>query len=392
MYIKREIEELLAKCLKQFPAIIITGSRQAGKSTLLSTFLKHYSYVSLDDPLKRQLAKDEPELFLNSNPTPLIIDEIQYAPELLSYIKIRIDQDRQNYGQYVLTGSQVFPMMKDVSESLAGRIGVLNLYPLNWNELRALPKWKKAFTHENTLCDALLRGFYPELYSEPDALAEAWLASFFATYIERDVRNIRGSLNLSRFQTFVQLLATRAGKLLNLQEIAKETGITHSTAKDWLTILESTYIVYLLKPYHNNLSKRLIKSPKIYFVDTGLLCYLLGIDSSSQIFKAGGDLFENMIVIEAIKHFAYSFKRTQFFFYRTKQGVEVDLIIKRGDKTYAFEIKFKRNITKKTTESLVKFGKDHPEAILSVLSLQPESFQITPTIQSQHWSKVTELE
>ena len=273
MYFARKMEKSLLEALAQFPVCLITGPRQAGKSTLLQKALKEFNYVTLDDPIMRALANDDPELFLSKNQVPLIIDEIQYAPELLSYLKIRVDAKRSTYGQYVLTGSQTFQLMKGVSESLAGRIAIFNLYPFSWEEVWEVPDHQKI--DEQACAGQILQGFYPEVVTHPALDKNLWFGSYLSTYIERDVRNIKSITDLGRFQTFVGLLAARAGKLLNLSEISKECGITHPTAKDWISILESTYIIYLLKPYHNNLSKRLIKSPKLYFTDTGLLCYLL---------------------------------------------------------------------------------------------------------------------
>lgn len=289
MYYSRILGKLIIAALKQFPVCLITGARQAGKSTLLKNILSGFNYVTLDDPLMRMLAIDDPELFLSKNSFPLIIDEIQYAPGLLSYLKMRIDENRHAYGQYVLTGSQIFQLMKGVSESLAGRIAIFNLYPFSWKEVQEI------FDHQNiddkTCAKQIIQGFYPEFFVNPSLDKNLWFGSYLSTYIERDVRNIKTITDLGRFQTFIALLAARAGKLLNISEVAKECGITQPTAKDWLSILESTYIIYILKPYHNNLSKRLVKSPKIYFTDTGLLCYLLGIDSEERFFKSSDLVF-----------------------------------------------------------------------------------------------------
>jgi len=388
MYIHRAIEAFLAKALKQFPACLITGPRQAGKSTLLRKFLKSHRYVSLDDPFIANLAKKDPKLFLSSYPALVIIDEIQYAPELLRYIKILIDEDRQNYGQFVLTGSQVFSLMKGVSESLAGRIAIFHLYPLSWQELQ--PAISDSQYNARFLPKQIIQGFYPEFITNPEMDKRLWFSSYISTYVERDIRNIKSITDIGRFQTFIGLLATRAGQLLNMSEIAKECGISQPTAKDWVFILESTYLIYLLKPFYNNLSKRLVKSPKLYFVDTGILCYLMGISNEDQFMRSpqAGSIFENMVIMEMRKRYALEKQHAQFFFYRTGSGIEVDLIIQEGARLNAFEIKFAQTLSKDMTKALSLFQEEHPCKSAQVLSLQKEKTPLKPGISSIHWSDV----
>lgn len=385
MYIKRNIESFLEKALKTFPVCLITGPRQAGKSTLLKHFLTHYSYVTLDDPMNASLANKDPELFLNSYPAPLIIDEIQYAPDLMRYIKIKVDNNRHIYGQYVLTGSQIFSLMKDVSESLAGRIAIFHLYPLSFAEIQPLFSKK---TFRQSLFHYMIQGSYPEFFINPNIDRQLWFGSYASTYIERDVRNITAITDISRFQTFITLLAARAGQLLNLSEISKECGISQPTAKDWLSILESTYIIYLLKPFHTNLTKRLVKSPKIYFVDTGLLCYLTGISSQEQLIKAPqrGHIFENLVIMEYKKQLSLHKNNAQFFFYRTSNGVEVDLIIQIGFELTAYEIKFAQTLSKNMAYSLSLFKKDHP-CRAQVLTLNEGTVPLKPDINAVYWFK-----
>lgn len=385
MYIKRAIERLLKEALEQFPVCLITGPRQAGKSTLLQNFLKSHTYVTLDDPMHRAMANEDPELFLTSFKPPLIIDEIQYAPGLFSYIKIRVDQNRRKTGQYVLTGSQVFQLMKGVSESLAGRIAIFQLYPLSWTEIL---DGRMVSFHE--CIKQTVRGFYPEFFVVPHLNWELWYGSYLSTYIERDVRNIKSITDLGRFQTFVKLLAVRAGQLLNLSELAKECGVSQPTAKDWISILEATYIIKLLHPYHNNLSKRLVKTPKVFFVDTGLLCYLLGIDSEERFAKVAerGHLFENMVIMEVIKRLSHQTERSQIYFYRTASQVEVDLIIERGNTLEAYEIKYSKTLDRGMANSLSLFIKEHKVQRTAILSLSEDQSLLAPGIGNQHWSTV----
>lgn len=385
-YFHRKIEASLESARQQFPVVLITGARQAGKSTLLQHCLKEYSYVTLDDPQKRELAKNDPELFLSYYQSPVIIDEIQYAPGLLSYIKMKVDQNRRTYGQYILTGSQTFQVMEGVSESLAGRVAIFHLFPMSWEEVSL----KEIEKDDQKMMDQLIRGFYPEFFVHPSIDFNQWHGSYLATYIQRDVRNIKAIADLGRFQTFLALLAARVGQLLNLSELGKECGISHSTAKDWLSILESTYIVYILKPFHNNRTKRLIKTPKIYFTDTGLLCYLLGLETSKQLLKVfdRGHIFENMVIMECIKRLSYRKGHSECFFYRTANQVEVDLIIQRKGTLEAYEIKLAKTLSKDMCGGLEKFIKEHPADIAAVLSLKEEKIPLTQNVFGIHWSQV----
>lgn len=384
MYIHRLLEKLLQEALHQFPAILITGPRQAGKSTLLQHTLKQHHYVTLDDPMIRAMANNDPELFLSTHETPLIIDEIQYAPELLSYIKIRIDRSRRDHGQFVLTGSQTFQLMKGVSESLAGRIAILQLYPLSWEEIDVSPLVDKSVAAQT------VKGFYPQFFAEPQTDWNLWYSSYIATYLERDVRNIKSISDLGRFQTFLSLLAARAGNLLNMAELAKECGISQPTVKDWISILESTYIIFILRPFHNNRTKRLVKSPKIYFVDTGLLCYLLGIDSGERLFKAavGGHIFENMVIAEFMKKCSKNSQRVESFFYRTSSGIEVDFVVERAGEIEAYEIKFSKTLSRDMAQSLRVFASEHKVKKAAVLSLQEKKTPLMEGIFAEHWSSI----
>jgi len=384
VYIHRNIEQHILSALTQFPACLITGARQAGKSTLLRNLLPDYNYVTFDDLMLRKMAKEDPELFLSTYKSPLIIDEIQYVPELLSYIKIKIDNKRHEYGKYVLTGSQIFQIMEGVSESLAGRIAIFNLYPFSFEEI------KINVFDDDLVFKTCLKGFYPEFYINLKLDPSFWFSSYFATYIERDIRNIKAIPDLSKFQSFISILATRAGQILNLSSISKECGISQPTCKNWLSILESTYIIYLLKPFHKNRKKRIIKSPKLYFIDTGLLCYLLGIDTPSRLLKASerGAIFENMIIIEAIKRLAYQTGKSNCYFYRTQSGIEVDLIIEKSNELIPYEIKFSKTLSKNMASSINLFQKDHQINKGFVLSLHKETIPFYENIEAIHWNNI----
>lgn len=386
-YYPRKIESRVQSALKQFPVVLITGPRQAGKSTLLQHCLKDYRFVSLDDPFNKQLAQNDPALFLSQYNENVIIDEIQYAPQLFDHLKGIIDKDRRNYGRFVLTGSQTFQLMQGVSETLAGRIAIFELYPLSWEEILS---FRKKSSSVPTQPKEIIHGFYPEFFVNEHLDAQLWHDSYLSTYIERDVRNIRSIADLSRFQRFVVLLAARAGKLLNIAEIAKEAGISQPTAKDWLSVMESTYVIHLLPPYYNNQTKRLVKSPKLYFVDTGILCHLLGIDTYERFLKSPdrGSIFENMVIMDAIKRAGASTPGARFYFYRTSNGVEVDLICEHHNQIDAYEIKCAQTISKSMVHPLQTLSKTHNINKKRLVSLETQPLPLTQDIHNLHWSQI----
>lgn len=379
-YKPRAIEAELRQALRAFPAILVTGSRQAGKTTLLRSLLPDYAYLSFDLYSDLQGVKEDARLFLAQHPPPIILDEIQYAPEVLRFIKGEIDAHRHRYGQFALTGSQVFPLMKGVSESLAGRVAIFELYPFSWKELGFVP------TIQETL-EGMVKGFYPEFIATPEISPTRWFDSFLMTYIERDVRNIRANIHIALFQRFLRLLAARAGQLLNLSEIAKELGISQPTARDWLEILEATYVVYLLKPYHTNVSKRYVKSPKVYFVDTGLLCFLLGLHSADELARSPflGHVFENMVILEMVKRLSASARPTHLYFYRTLKGMEIDLLLESGGALEAYEIKWTQRPDKAMTASLQTFSEERPVQKMGILAPIASPFPVAPALSAQPW-------
>lgn len=361
-YIRRSAEEVIEKQEKMFKAILITGSRQVGKTTMLKNVKSDINYITLDDMIQNQTAQEDPELFLKSNKPPVIIDEIQYAPNLLRYIKIAVDNSDKK-AMFYLTGSQQFHLMKDISESLAGRIGILNLLGLSLREIKEI-HFNKPFMpteeyleergKQNTkisydeIWDIIHKGTMPALYQE-ESDCEMFYSMYVNTYIERDVRNLTQVGDTLTFLKFMTALASRIGQLLNLNSVATEVGITVPTAQRWLSILVSSNIIYLLEPYYNNIMKRAIKTPKIYFLDTGLVSYLTKW-KDKDVLESGnmaGNFFENFVIVEIIKSYYNSGElRPPIYFYRDKEKKEIDLIIEQNGKLHPIEIKKSANPNK----------------------------------------------
>ncbi len=364
-YIKRNIESVVMRLSKGFPVVMVTGPRQVGKTTMLRHINKNINYVSLDNLNARDLAISDPELFLETYKTPLVIDEFQYAPNLLSYIKIRVDEARFdrvfNSGDdvnvmYYLTGSQSFLSMKNVSESLAGRVGIIEMYGLSTNELNMqsdeifIPEiselQKKKISNKpdsNKIFERIFKGSYPELYINENVTLNEYYESYVKTYIERDIRDLINISDEIKFMKFMTSIAARTGEELNITTVANDAEISVPTAQSWLSILVNTGLVILLEPFPNNVIKRTIKRPKIYFMDTGLACYLAKYPSA-EILEASayaGHIFETYVVSEIVKTFANNgkdFKR-YLFYYRDDKKREIDLIIDYNNKLYPIEIK-----------------------------------------------------
>ena len=349
MYINRMIQPLLKKVSESFPAVLVTGPRQSGKTTLLRHAFPDADYVTFDDPVMQDYANDDPRGFISRySEKQTILDEIQYVPQLFSYLKMDIDSHRSRYGQWLLTGSQQFSMMKNISDSLAGRIAILTLLPFSENELVQL--------FERSIGDKLWYGNYPELVLKPD-IRNIWIPSYIRTYLERDVRSIINVQDLSLFQTFLGLCTANHGRELNIAGISRDCGVTQPTIKRWVSILQTSFIIYLLKPFYNNMGKRLIRSPKQYFIDASIPAYLTRQSNPETLFDGpmGGVFFEGYIIIETLKILQNKEINADLYFWRSHDGMEIDLILETNGTYHAIEIKKTKTPTQNHAESLEKF-------------------------------------
>ena len=366
--IRRDIEAVLLKAAKTHPVVTVFGPRQSGKTTLVRSVFPKYRYVNLENPKDRRLAMDDPEAFFTHYGSPLVIDEVQRVPELLSWIQVRVDESRRK-GEYVLTGSHQ-PLLKEkVSQSLAGRTALITLLPFSIAELR---RAKVAIRRD----ELLYMGFLPRIYADRINATTA-NEEYYRTYVERDVRQLVQVENQTSFETFVRLLAGRVGQVVNFQSLSNDVGADAKTLKRWMSVLEASYVVFHLQPYYRNFGKRLVKSPKVYFTDVGLVSYLLGITEPKQVARDPlfGGLFENMVVVEMLKTKFNFQKRVDFFYFRDNGGVEVDLVVEKGRKLHLYEIKgamtpdksFGRNMEKLRkcsadieTSNVIYSGEDWP--------------------------------
>ena len=337
MWIERKYETTLKKLAKQFPAIVVTGPRQVGKTSLVRQVFPDFSYLTLDVPALAAQAEESPEALLKGKSAPLIIDEVQYAPSLFRYLKTVIDA-RKDPGRFILTGSQNFQVMQGISESLAGRCGILNMMNLSFTEL------VDAFGSYDEE-DYLIKGGFPEIFANPDIDPQIWYSSYLSTYLERDVRNILNVGNLRDFDRFIRAVAIRTGQILSYSDLARDVGIAPNTAKQWISVLQASGQIMLLEPYYRNLGKRLVKSPKLYMCDTGLAAFLMGFENWEAISRHPviGALWETHVVMQVVKHFASMAKRPPIWFWRTAHGAEVDLLIEQGGRFVAIEAKYKEN-------------------------------------------------
>ncbi|MBN1103061.1 MAG: ATP-binding protein [Deltaproteobacteria bacterium] len=337
MWITRTYESTISTLFSQFPSVVVTGPRQVGKTSLVHRVFPDLDYVSLDLPAVAEQAERSPDTFLEGRREPLILDEIQYAPSLPRYLKVRIDQEKRP-GRFILTGSQNFSLMQGISESLAGRCGILNMLNLSAKEIRgALDSFD-----ENLY---LLKGGFPELYERPEIDPHFWYGSYLSTYLERDVRNILNVGSLRDFDRFLRAVAVRTGQILSYSDLARDVGIAPNTARQWISVLQASGQIFLLEPYHRNLGKRLIKSPKIYMCDTGLALFLMGFENWDSVIRhpVAGAIWETHVIMQVVRHYSSSAKSVPLWFWRTLQGAEVDLLVERGGRFIAIESKFAEN-------------------------------------------------
>ena len=389
-YISRSLEKVVAQVTKEYPVVLVTGPRQVGKTTMLQKLMEgtDRKYVSLDDLNERDLAKNDPELFLQLHRPPVLIDEVQYAPELFTYIKIYVDKNH-NPGDFWLTGSQVFKLMRGVQESLAGRVAVLSLTSLSQAEICGSPMEPFTIDMESLaarskerkqadtrgIFDRIFRGSMPAVVSGQNSNSQIFYSSYLTTYIERDVKELSDAIDSLKFLHFITAVAARCGQMLNVADIARDADINLKQAKDWLGILETMGIVFYLHPYSNNLLKRLVKTPKLYFYDTGLVCYLTKWSSAETLENGAmnGAILENYVVAEIMKTYLNSGKEPFMYYYRDKDAKEIDIILEHDGVLNPIEIKKSSNPGSELVKVFALLDKaSTPRSKGAVICMKPE--------------------
>ena len=356
MNVQRTIVTSIIELLGKYPVVALTGPRQSGKTTLLKNAFPNYSYVSLEKPDVREFATKDPNAFLKQYSDYVIIDEAQRVPSLFSYIQTIVD-DSGKMGQFILSGSQNFQLMQNITQSLAGRVALFQLLPLDFQELKS-----ENILEEDPL-SALIKGFYPAIFDR-NIEPSTFYYNYVQTYVQRDVSELIELKNISLFKKFLRLLASRVGQLVNYNSLANDCGVSQPTIKSWITALESSYLVFTLQPYFENIGKRLIKTPKIYFYDTGLLCYLLGVKRAEDLLTHSlkGNLFENMMIAEYVKRMNHSNTFHDIWFWRDVAGNEIDMLYLDNGKFHLFEIKSSETILNEQFKGLAYFETTHPSA------------------------------
>lgn len=360
MYLTRTLEKSIQKVSDFFPVLLVTGPRQVGKTTILQACgSERRNYISLDTLENRSLAQNDPALFLQRFKAPLLIDEIQYAPQLFPYIKAAVDEKKQS-GMYWLTGSQQFHLMKNVSESLAGRVGILHLEGFSQAERDGQPERRlflptpkaiearAAFapkTDIEAVFHQIWKGSYPRMHEADDDMWQFFYDAYVQTYIERDIRDLGSVGNELDFLKFMKVLAARTGQLLNYSDIARDVGISAPTVKAWVSMLQTSGLIFILQPYHNNINSRVIKTPKVYFMDTGLVCYLTGWNAPQTLENCAmsGELLETYVISEIVKSWWHNGKQPNIYYYRDKDRREIDVILEENGVLYPIEVKKKSN-------------------------------------------------
>ena len=380
--VKREIETELKLLLKEYPVVTVLGPRQAGKTTLAKT-LKKYQYCNLENPEERHFALSDPKAFFKSLKTYVILDEIQRAPILLSYIQTIVDQNNIN-GQFILTGSRQLELTAAVSQSLAGRTGILHLLPLSIKETKLFGFQKTDFQ------DYAQKGFLPRIYRQNQRAFTAY-SNYYRTYVERDIRQMIKLKQQNVFEKFIKLLAGRAGQPINYHSLSNDAGVDLKTIKRWLSLLSASFIIYKLPPYFENFGKRYIKSPKYYFVETGLLCYLLDIQEPHQLIRdpLAGQIFENLVVMECVKTQFNRGNNAVFYFLKDSNHNEVDLLFQVGRSLYAFEIKSTSTYQPFMLKNLKKIKNIHPQIKTAHIIYNGESRKLSHSNSLIYFKKIS---
>jgi hypothetical protein len=382
-YIKRTIETVIKEYVSMFAVTAVTGARQSGKSTTIKKlFAGQYRYFSMDDPKIRASAAKDPVDFIKGVDDFCIIDEAQYVPDIFSAIKLVVDENPSKKGRFIITGSQQYLLMKTVTESLAGRVGLIDMFPLSAEELYPAGAYK---SYRDIFYDMCIKGGYPEPFLASKRKSESWYESYMKSYIERDVRTLYNIGKLNEFDAFIKMLAARAGQILNLSSMASDLGTAVNTLKNWITILQASGIIFLLSAYHSSVNKRLTKSPKVIFVDSGLLCHLNGITLKDELVKSKifGSVYENYCIAETVKYFRNRKIRSDFYFLRNNAGLEIDLLIEHKGKITAVEMKTSSKIStydSANIEKAVMLYKDIPVDGGYVLNLGTDNGKLNSTI------------
>lgn len=385
MLIVREIESELQTLLGEYPVVTLLGPRQAGKTTLAREFLEGYGYVNLEDPESREVATADPKALLASLEEKTIIDEIQRVPELLSYIQVAVDEQKKN-GRYVLTGSHQLSLREAIAQSLAGRTAILKLFPLSIGELES------EGIRFNRFEDYAFTGFLPRIYEQAQRPAIAY-ANYYQTYVERDVRQLIQLKDASLFEKALKLLAGRTGQVLDCSSLANDVGVDAKTIRNWISILEASFILFKLPPYFENFGKRAIKSPKYYFTDVGLLCHLLGIREPQHVTRDPlvGQIFENLVVMECVKRLQNSGRMAELYYFRDSNHNEVDLLIPDGSDLIALEIKSAATFKSDHLKGLRRFKKLSSDVAHSYLIYNGEKKELSDATTALNFREIRQI-
>lgn len=382
-YIRREIEDRVRKYADMFPVVAVTGARQTGKTTMLKKTFGSYAYYNFDDSGVRGAAEMDPGLFISRMPEKCMIDEIQYVPQLLSHIKIKADEDPDIKGRFILTGSQQFLMMKGLTETLAGRVGILNVFPLSMEETAP---YKKISRSRAMFVYSCLRGTYPRPVADESLDMKEWYINYLSTYVERDAKALYNIGSIRDFDAFVRILASRAGQVLNMSSMSADIGVAVNTIKSWVSILQASGIIHLLYPYHANIRTQLTKSPKVYFMDTGFICHVNRIYDENTIFSGNtaGMLYENYCVMETVKKLRNTGMTEEIYYFRNSKGLEVDLLIEMKGGLLPVEIKASLKPDISSARNIEKLRKIFPKKLLPgyVLNLGEITIPLTDNVNT----------